>query len=261
MRRIILIFIAVTSLMFGAKTDVYFGNGILTIEIDAIQNAKLLRKSILINIYKGKTSNFNQDISKVSYAYNQTRGMIKDLLESDMQKTYLKGGQLKEEFDRAFADAHDLTTEDLKKQINAYIQSLATDHRVIVVAHSQGNLFAMMSAQFLSRSTDAFHVIHVASPDDHFVDDDVVGWDNDLVAAYADGDQGLIPCRVRKVRWNYIGKYGDNAETIEGFTPASNYIRKEQITSFHNENFSVEESGYVDSGIGKYNALVHAFTF
>lgn len=54
------------------KTDVYFGNGILTEEEAAENNAKLLSVAIKKKFYNGKTSEMKKYIGKVDYAYNST---------------------------------------------------------------------------------------------------------------------------------------------------------------------------------------------
>jgi len=68
------------------KTDVYFGNGILTEEQDAIDNADLLEKSIIKDIYNNNEDEMYKYIGKVDYAYNSTKGEILDLWESLVQK-------------------------------------------------------------------------------------------------------------------------------------------------------------------------------
>jgi hypothetical protein len=83
MKKIFLLLIFLSSFVFSAideyKTDVYFGNGILTKQRTAIDNSELLRKSIM---KKFGLPYFNKKIGKVDYAYNSTDGAIGDLLES-----------------------------------------------------------------------------------------------------------------------------------------------------------------------------------
>ena len=77
----------VSSFVFSAiddcKTDVYFGNGILTEDSDAKDNAYLLEESIK---QKFGLPYFNKKIGKVDYAYNETHEMVLDGLESALQK-------------------------------------------------------------------------------------------------------------------------------------------------------------------------------
>ena len=88
MKKISIILILFYTFLFAQKTDVYFGNGILTIEIDAIKNTKLLKKEICNNLFSGNEAEMKKQINKISYAYNQTEGMIRDLLESSHQKNF-----------------------------------------------------------------------------------------------------------------------------------------------------------------------------
>jgi hypothetical protein len=92
MRKLFLLFIFLSSFVFSAidecKTDVYFGNGILTKEEDAEKNAGLLEEAI---IKKFGIDHYNQYIGKVDYAYNRTNGGLSDGLESLAQKLKYRG--------------------------------------------------------------------------------------------------------------------------------------------------------------------------
>ena len=66
------------------KTDVYFGNRILTEKKDARTNAGIFRDTI---IEKFGLDYYNKHIGKVEETYNHTDGMLADLLESFVQKT------------------------------------------------------------------------------------------------------------------------------------------------------------------------------
>ena len=87
MKRFFLLLLIMSTFVFSAidecKTDVYFGNGILTKKEGAIDNALLLRKGIK---QKFGLPYFNKNIGKVDYAYNSTEGAVGDLLESLAQK-------------------------------------------------------------------------------------------------------------------------------------------------------------------------------
>ncbi len=86
MKKIILLLVVATSLVFSAidecKTDVYFGNGILTKEKDAIDNALLLRDTIKQEF---GLDYYNRHIGKVDYAYNSTWDRSHDLMETYLQ--------------------------------------------------------------------------------------------------------------------------------------------------------------------------------
>jgi len=88
MKKIFLLLFIFVSIAFSAidecKTDVYFGNGILTKQQSAKDNAYLLEESIK---EKFGLDYYNKHIGKVEEAYNHTDGMLADLLESFVQKT------------------------------------------------------------------------------------------------------------------------------------------------------------------------------
>ena len=71
MKKIFLLLIVFVSIAFSAidecKTDVYFGNGILTKEKDAKFNAEVVLKSAIIQ--KFSLDYYNKHIGKVDYAY------------------------------------------------------------------------------------------------------------------------------------------------------------------------------------------------
>ena len=81
MKKILLFLLLFVSFAFSAidecKTDVYFGNGILTESTDAEKNAGILEKSIK---KKFGLDYYRKHIGKVDYAYNRTDGAIVDLI-------------------------------------------------------------------------------------------------------------------------------------------------------------------------------------
>jgi len=111
------------------KTDVYFANGIKTEKRDAINNSGLLRVAIKD---KFGLNYYNSHIGEVSYAYNQTANLEADLLESLLQKFG------RDWLTNLFIPSH---KTDLSRQVTKYENSIKSGHRVLVVAHSQGNLY------------------------------------------------------------------------------------------------------------------------
>ena len=92
MKKTILLLLLLVSTAFSAinecKTDIYFGNGILTKRTDAIYNTfEILEPSIRKEIYHNNEDEMYKHIGKVEEAYNHTDGMLADLLESFVQKT------------------------------------------------------------------------------------------------------------------------------------------------------------------------------
>jgi hypothetical protein len=81
MKKIILLLISLSILVFSAidecKTDVYFGNGILTKRSDSIYNTfEVLEPSIRKELYSNNEDEMYKHIGKVAYAYNQTHGFL-----------------------------------------------------------------------------------------------------------------------------------------------------------------------------------------
>ena len=66
--KILVLFLSVSSFLLGAKTDIYFANGITTLEADAQASAELLRIEILEYVYNGNIGKNNAHIRKVTYA-------------------------------------------------------------------------------------------------------------------------------------------------------------------------------------------------
>ena len=219
MKKIILLFVILTSLAFSVinecKTDVYFGNGILTEKEDAKKNAKLLDEAIK---QKFGPDYYSKHIGAVTYAYNSTHlGGINDLLESLLQKLSLQErlDKLSELNEALKKTAHDA---DLTLQVNKYKASIRDGHRVLVVAHSQGNLFAYEALRKLPDwMQDYWEAVGIASPGMFAIKDDApsIGWDNDLVADMAlNPFRDRIHCDVRRVSWGVVS-IGDDTPPDE----------------------------------------------
>jgi len=141
------------------KTDVYFSNGISTEDEDAKRNAKLLDAAIEDKL---GTNQYNKQIGKVDYSYNNTNGIPFDLTESADQKLNIIKWRdwLASLF--GYVTSH---ASDLKKQIDAYKASISSGHSVLVVAHSQGNLFTGEAFAALSPCMqERFEAVSIASP-------------------------------------------------------------------------------------------------
>jgi len=86
MKKVFLLLVLFVSFAFSyideCKTDVYFGNGILTEKPNAILNAGIIEDAI---IEKFGIDYYNKHIGKVDYAYNSTWDRSHDLLESYLQ--------------------------------------------------------------------------------------------------------------------------------------------------------------------------------
>jgi len=141
------------------KVDVYFANGIDTKKKFALRNAKILEDSISGSMplfYDEYLGNIGRN-GKVALSYNQTVSFGSDIWESIVQKI-----DILNLVDKMFDTQH---KTDLKKQVKAYKQSIESGHRVLVVAHSQGNLFTGDAYGALdSWMKPYFEAVSVASP-------------------------------------------------------------------------------------------------
>ena len=249
MKKFILILLLTIGFLSATQTDVYFSNGILTKPDVADRNAYLLCKRI------------NRiDIPKVYVAYNHTFDIhfVKggpDLIESLYQKL-----SLTKKVDKVFSwlSDNELVTAhqyDLTLQINSYINSISREHKVLVVAHSQGNLFTNEAYESLKAGGlgDEFDAVSVASPMFSSIKDDTktFSWDNDLVA-----DLALNPlrkryyCEARKVEWIKNRVYPTHP------MPTVNYI-------YDSDKEKALQGDWIpkEPFLKRFDSNVHAFTF
>ena len=144
------------------KIDVYFANGIDT-EFDVAQkSAYLIDKAIKKNMPETYAkylpdTNGKEHEGKIGYAYNNTNGKGLDFLESALVKLGIQ-----DFVDKLFPTDHE---KDLEIQIEAYKKNISNGHRVLVIAHSQGNLFTSEAYNALDDwMKEYFEAISVASP-------------------------------------------------------------------------------------------------
>ena len=271
MKKIFLLFVILISVAFSAidecKTDVYFGNGILTDKKDAISNTDLLEKSIKKEIYHNNEDLMYKHIGKVDYAYNRTIGDKGDLWESFYQ---IIGQQENVDWWANialwFVDKKTIHSIDIKRQVDKYEASIKSGHRVLVVAHSQGNLFAHEAYEKLGeRSADHgkwlqkyWEAISIASPDPYTdIKPDMpprIGWNNDLVARIGYGGSKLgIDCNVVHVTWEADPHPINHPIPPK---PHSPYVNRAQIDSEYKDWWKAT-NGWRDN----LDTNVHAFTF
>jgi hypothetical protein len=162
MKKILLIFILLLNPFIAlaeineCKTDVYFANGILTEEDDAEYNALEILKPAIIDLLGQEP--FTQKIGKVDYAYNNTIGFWSDGIETVLQKFGWMG--LRD----SLGDVH---ASDVQTQITAYKQSIKDGHKVLAVAHSQGNLFTYEALRGLDPwMQEYFKTVGLTTPSD-----------------------------------------------------------------------------------------------
>ncbi|MCK5775432.1 MAG: hypothetical protein KAH25_04615, partial [Bacteroidales bacterium] len=250
MKKSFLLLMISSSFVFSAideyKTDVYFANGILTDRQTAKKNAENILKPGIIDKYG--IDYYNKHIGKVGYAYNETNGFWPDGIE-----TYLQKFGLQSLVDFMFKTAHEA---DLEKQIKQYKNSIKAGHKVLVIAHSQGNLFTnKVYKKIQGSSTDwwmsrYFKVVSIASPMCFKITPHTPGisWDNDKVPNLV----GLCPSdninnKARKVSWEFY----DGTPRVS--RPTNNYIYDHQLGEIYRNSWKGIESGNDEN--------VHAFTF
>ena len=266
MKKIILLLLVLTSLAFSAideyKTDVYFGNGILTKQQAAKDNAFLLEDAIK---EKFGLDYYNKHIGKVDYAYNKTIGDKGDLWESFYQ---IIGQQESVDWWANialwFVDKKTIHSIDIEAQVDKYEASIRSGHKVLVVAHSQGNLFAHEAYVKLGeRSKDKWYqqyweAVSIASPDPYTdIKPDMlprIGWNNDLVARMGYGGRKIgIDCDVVHVTWEAKPHFIDHPIPAK---PTSPYVNRSQIDDTYRDWWKAS-NGWKDN----LDSNVHAFTF
>lgn len=248
------------------KTDVYFANGILTNEGTASSNTLLLKLEIIKNRYGGDVKKYKNYIGKVKEAYNETHfAGLGDLVESLAQKLGIQGhiDDLAAFFEPLSLliskTSHD---RNLETQIKAYKESIQSGHKVLVVAHSQGNLFTYEAREKLLFDTNQgwmskyFQVVSIASPAMFSIPGGtpLISWDNDLVAWLGLYNGSTVHNPVRKVDWERLKPEIGLGTVVQ--KPTSNYVEQSQIGKVYKEDWKAYEGVF-----SKFDSVVHAFTF
>lgn len=182
--KIILLYTLLTSSLFANtpkideyKVDLYYANGIM------IQDLKIEARRLWKNQVKELLSN-NVDernqIGMIEISYNMSQSFFDDVFESLEQVMSDEWGW--EDFSNQFRvfletinvqDSYDAHIPDLETQVKAYKESIKLGHGVIVIAHSQGNLYTNEAYKMLiDNSLDKdkkwmqnyFHYLAVATP-------------------------------------------------------------------------------------------------
>ncbi|MBL0722004.1 MAG: DUF1566 domain-containing protein, partial [Sulfurovum sp.] len=252
------------SIFDESKTDIYFANGILTKETDAKYNTEEILKPAIKYIYNGDIKEYKKHIGKVGYSYNSTYDSYfvqggPDLMESLYQKMGIH--DILDSISLLFNNMEEsVHSADLFKQVLEYRTSIVMGRRVLVVAHSQGNLFTYDAYQALEDESkngwmqEYFKVVSIASPQMTRIKDDtpLVSWDNDVVARLGIYNSEVVYSPIRKIYWEDL--YPDNT-SVTDIKPTSNYIKDDQIGSIYKDKWVA-----LESLIG-VNDKVHAFTF
>lgn len=228
------------------KSDIYFANGIMTDEGNATKNRDLIRDNLLIEQYNGDLSKINKELN-FKTAYNNTYGFSGDIYEAYLQLagenegwrdlylfiSYILGntGDEKDWYNQALSLITGMNEEmirqayeaDLSVQITDYKNSIALGHSVIVVAHSQGNLFTNDAYKNITIGDGAwrkayFTAVAVASPATKLLEennkDPHIGFDNDPVAYLGTLGTTQNPNRSYKYR-NALGELVENSFDVQ----------------------------------------------
>lgn len=174
------------------KTAVLYGNGMLNGKRDRNRSLTFIKNRINSLYDSGFLSMNHSEYIAMPYdlAVNHSEFLplqINQVLnqrlaseQTDWRKAWkglqetpewaLEGGELADDLEEAIGnDLRLYDTGDLQNQISLYRRYLETGHRVIVVAHSQGNMYANQVvaavAQDMPDLVDSIHVVGVATPD------------------------------------------------------------------------------------------------
>lgn len=161
------------------KSDLYYANGILiqNSKFEAERIWKVKAKELLAN-----NPELRKNIHSYKVAYNHSYGTTSDLFEAFLQKAEAEPGtkvtwegfklfiglKIKKADDLiglAENVNNSIESYDLTNHINAYKNSIKNGHGVIVISHSQGNLFTNRAYATLDEwMKPYFHNMGVATP-------------------------------------------------------------------------------------------------
>jgi hypothetical protein len=157
------------------KVLVVFGNGILTTQDGALRSLDVLQEAL------GPTFN-NQKLS-YDLAYNYTDGAFLDLLQSTVQvlsqfdsqvmawlnHIQLAPGWFNNVLQRLYVAAYTVNAPELIDHVAKYEQAIHRGQKVLVVSHSQGNLYVnearkLLQAVVTDEQMKSFSIFGVATP-------------------------------------------------------------------------------------------------
>ena len=173
----------------GAK--IYFGNGVMNTFDDAVISSWLLEQAVKSQI--GQSKSIDQACLSFDVAYDSeflnSSGVPQKIIDAALQIAVSSGLQKTAElvakiwmwfsntigaptwFDQGVQNV--LTTAtvifqpDLQTQLSGYNNDISAGNKSIVVAHSQGNLYANEAYNKLQPTPVQFNLISVATPADH----------------------------------------------------------------------------------------------
>jgi len=169
-------------------TDIYFGNGVWNTPTQASKSLRRLRRFMKTNynaqLERDKEGQIYQFMPPM---YNPSRGTIEDLLETFWQLK--ESGQIDEgyfmskwnlltanrgptELRKAINRVATTNTVDVNRMYNTYNNtSFSKKHNVLLVAHSQGNLFGnKIYTMFTDAQKNKFRMVSVGTPANHVME-------------------------------------------------------------------------------------------
>jgi hypothetical protein len=175
---LLLVETAAASICDPKETVIFYGNGIKSLKKDAFDARKIIKERLQAEL---PPEDF--EVLAFDLAYNETHGLPLDLLESTVQ--ILTGNISRfwrifwglEIMPDWFADrmitlsagldmSTLVTTDSLKNHVTTYKTKIAEGKKVLLVAHSQGNLFGNLAYSLLnSRERQSFGMVSVANVD------------------------------------------------------------------------------------------------
>ncbi len=249
-----------TAAVDESKTDVYFANGVDTTEKQAWDSAhKTLKPAMKEEIYNNDTTKIDQQIGKFDLLYNETHGLSNDLAEAVLQKIST-GNDFMDVFRSYFFGLFSNQVTAIftrEKQVVKISESITSGHKVLVIAHSQGNLFISQVLDSLDDwMYDYVYTVRVASPDSNIIYDfgNEAGffWDNDMVGWLGNLRFGDTFNPIRKSDWVDI-----DPSNTEQQKPEHYYVEQSQVNQVLGGKYRAEKPlFYFD-----FKANTHAFDF
>ena len=160
------------------ESVVFYGNGIKSTKKNAADALEVVKKRLQATMAPADFAGL-----EFSIAYNETQGLPLDLLESAIQLLtgntsrfwrYFMGLEVMPDWfaDKFIGLAASLdrsslaTTDSLKNHVATYKTRIAEGKKVVLVAHSQGNLFGNQAYTMLSsREKQSFGMVSAANVD------------------------------------------------------------------------------------------------
>ena len=270
MKKILLIFILMFTFSEAkpCMTDIYFGNGVWNTRAQTIESTNALKKFMLDQAVTRLDAQKEGIDYVFKYAYNPSHGTREDLIETFWQLK--ESGQISEGYFGAVYAA--LTWEENTKLYNKlsdivskYRSDVATmfalyqtssfdqNHNVLLVAHSQGNLFGNKMYILLNDKQKAkFRMVSVGTPADHVMEpgqtSPYVTLTNDPIIG---GIPGSLPGNVDGFGHTFVSAY--LSDSVNAPRKIALYVRNAYDDLM--QNTSCVECSYVRTKVSEINKM------